>query len=597
MTNSKVSLKLPVGLEQNSGLLLSINDVERGLNCNCICPGCKTALVARKGEHKTHHFAHHTPPPDNKINCAESALHKWAKKIVSQQTSWYLLPEHFVPREWTTVLGEKLVSHDEWWSPFQREPVCITSAVEEYDFGDWKPDVLLIGKFNGAEVKIAIEIMVSHPVDDEKLDKVRRKDIDLLEIELSPSLILDGNLTESELEDKILDHSNQLWLHTPLAERLKRKHDSEFEELIAEPKLQKRREEVEAFTNSLIGKAFTVPECHLYEFPDDIRPETFSFFANGKSVNVAAGKELISPARNFVVTDVEMLADRARLHLLVSQDRTHPIDLVFKTDKSERDKKNNPEQKTSTLILTVDHDSPADSWLQSARIEWLFSRRREETINSLRQALRVEKQAQIHRERYATRQRTETAKRLTNQILNLKDQFEHSEPEWSRSYAARFIDARELARSLGEGPFGGHGLIDRTHNDWIFGVPGQQWKTILAAEMIKHPDHDDLIKFNSLKFFLRKHRLTMHNALSSLWKLDEGREVFEQTTMLQGRTVELPTVSSALHHWLSHLSKVQPNLIMQTGRFKRGFRWISGQRERIAKEFQAAADNDDNLDC
>ena len=114
--------------------------------------------------------------------------------------------------------------------------------------------------------------------------------------------------------------------------------------------------------------------------------------------------------------------------------------------------------------------------------------------------------------------------------------------------------------------------------------------------MINHPDHDDLIKFNSLKFFLRKHRLTMHSALSSLWKLDEGREVFEQITLLQGRTVELPTVSDALHHWLSHLSKVQPNLIMPTGKFKRGFRWISGRRERIIAEFQAAIDNGDNSD-
>lgn len=36
-----------------------IEDVESGLACGCVCPACGTQLVARKGQVRLHHFAHH----------------------------------------------------------------------------------------------------------------------------------------------------------------------------------------------------------------------------------------------------------------------------------------------------------------------------------------------------------------------------------------------------------------------------------------------------------------------------------------------------------------------------------------------------------
>ncbi|MCF6324736.1 MAG: competence protein CoiA [Gammaproteobacteria bacterium] len=49
---------IPFGLEANSGTLVDIADVPRGSKCGCICPACKTPLVARQGEEKEWHFAH-----------------------------------------------------------------------------------------------------------------------------------------------------------------------------------------------------------------------------------------------------------------------------------------------------------------------------------------------------------------------------------------------------------------------------------------------------------------------------------------------------------------------------------------------------------
>jgi hypothetical protein len=41
-----------------SGRIAHVSQVERGLDCNCICPSCDESLVARQGDVKSWHFAH-----------------------------------------------------------------------------------------------------------------------------------------------------------------------------------------------------------------------------------------------------------------------------------------------------------------------------------------------------------------------------------------------------------------------------------------------------------------------------------------------------------------------------------------------------------
>jgi len=48
------------GIMEDTGTVVTIDDVERGLACGCICPSCGTRLEARKGEKRAHHFAHET---------------------------------------------------------------------------------------------------------------------------------------------------------------------------------------------------------------------------------------------------------------------------------------------------------------------------------------------------------------------------------------------------------------------------------------------------------------------------------------------------------------------------------------------------------
>ncbi len=49
---------IPFGLSADSWQLVDVGSVERGNACRCICPSCKTPLVARHGAKNAWHFAH-----------------------------------------------------------------------------------------------------------------------------------------------------------------------------------------------------------------------------------------------------------------------------------------------------------------------------------------------------------------------------------------------------------------------------------------------------------------------------------------------------------------------------------------------------------
>ena len=56
----KKNRSLYFGVAIDTGELLTVDAVPRGLDCKCVCPACGTRLEARKGEKKAHHFAHET---------------------------------------------------------------------------------------------------------------------------------------------------------------------------------------------------------------------------------------------------------------------------------------------------------------------------------------------------------------------------------------------------------------------------------------------------------------------------------------------------------------------------------------------------------
>src|SRR3546814_18564190 len=89
--------------QRPDGTIAHISEVVSGLACQCICPGCGADLVARKGDHKEHHFGHRST-----AECAhalESALHKLAKEVLHDRK------EILLPEVGADLAGRSLVTH------------------------------------------------------------------------------------------------------------------------------------------------------------------------------------------------------------------------------------------------------------------------------------------------------------------------------------------------------------------------------------------------------------------------------------------------------------------------------------------------------
>lgn len=142
--------KLPFALK--NGLLVDVSKVERGLECNCICPACKERLIARKGNNIIHHFAHY-----KNSNCRkglESGLHIAGKELL-ERAGFIHLPEVTAKLGMgnnlnITLLKEQIIRFDK---------VLLEKTIDTI-----VPDIII--EVNGTP--LFIEIAVTHFADNNK---------------------------------------------------------------------------------------------------------------------------------------------------------------------------------------------------------------------------------------------------------------------------------------------------------------------------------------------------------------------------------------------------------------------------------------------
>jgi hypothetical protein len=204
----ELSLKLPFGIKD--GILIGINQVERGLACNCFCPCCNHPLVARKGESKIHHFAHAS---DKECEGAvQTALHMAAKEIL-QRNKRIFLPEvigassvkYKVPYIYNDFNREAGVIREEQsyrtrWTSIKISNegyVDFDEVLLEKRFENIIPDIVLIKN----DIKLFVEIAVTHFVDEKKLRRIREMGISALEIDISTI----GSISLQELENLLVN--------------------------------------------------------------------------------------------------------------------------------------------------------------------------------------------------------------------------------------------------------------------------------------------------------------------------------------------------------------------------------------------------------
>lgn len=222
-------LLIPFGLAP-SGRMVTPNEVPRGIECGCICPGCKAPLIARQGEVNRHHFAHASDACGS--GALETSLHKMAKQIIADAGKVWV-PEKLV------TYPDVFVQADFRLQAFACKPHWFKGEAKiEPRLGHIQPDVLLEHE---TEKPLAIEIFVSHAVPEEKRNEAVNRQLDMIEIDLSRHQ-RDFSLTA--LTRNVLRDAPRFWIcnsnFRPVWDRLLAEWGDENR------RRRKEREEVEA---------------------------------------------------------------------------------------------------------------------------------------------------------------------------------------------------------------------------------------------------------------------------------------------------------------------------------------------------------------
>ena len=152
--------------------LVYVNNVPNGLECNCICPGCKQQLIAKNaGNIREHHFAHKCD-----MECSSG-----------YQTMIHLLAEEIIVEN-GIIPGFSIAG----------KPVMASQIAYEVHLPELNivPDIFAVvpitinyGNFASVvrDIPFILEIFVTHKVDEKKAGIIKNAGIPAVEIDLSES--------------------------------------------------------------------------------------------------------------------------------------------------------------------------------------------------------------------------------------------------------------------------------------------------------------------------------------------------------------------------------------------------------------------------
>ncbi len=215
-----MEIKLPYGLRDDK--LLTIEDVESGLKCNCVCPTCKKRLIARKGEIKEHHFAH-----DKGDDCGqgvETAIHIISKEFI-KDAKYFTTPPIYYPNTKVVIINESQVP--------------IESVTLESKVGSIVPDIVITSV---AGKQLLVEITVTHKVDYRKYQKIRSMKFSAVEVlagHLMRRMYSEKKyfLTDKDYKTALIEEStHKKWINNPRAENLVERINKDLKENYCEEK-------------------------------------------------------------------------------------------------------------------------------------------------------------------------------------------------------------------------------------------------------------------------------------------------------------------------------------------------------------------------
>jgi len=210
---------IPFGLRPD-GSLIDPFTAERGLACDCVCPGCRQPLMTRQGDIRVHHFSH---VGDHRCsNGQTSALLLAAKQALAKERR-------------IAVPGLVVTVHDA--SPFGKPHQktsrvaqalwTFESVVLEKPFGAHKADAFGL---RGDGTPGIVEFRITSQASDDKRRTYQNENIAAVEVDLRP--LLGRSLTLEQLAIEVCDSpANRVWLHHPAAAAIETDLKAQFRTL------------------------------------------------------------------------------------------------------------------------------------------------------------------------------------------------------------------------------------------------------------------------------------------------------------------------------------------------------------------------------
>lgn len=197
------ALRIPFAWSDRLHRMVSPTEVDRGWECGCTCKGCGARVQARQGAKNRHHFAHL-----GDAECSgglETSIHFTAKQIIEAEKKLWLpaaIAFPFYPHNMRPIRAVK------------SQMLTVERVEVEASLNDIRPDLVLWKK----ERPLAVEIEVTHPVDEPKAQTYESMGVSALAINLRA---VARSMSIEELRTRLMSPSTDTrWVFNRMADSL-----------------------------------------------------------------------------------------------------------------------------------------------------------------------------------------------------------------------------------------------------------------------------------------------------------------------------------------------------------------------------------------
>ncbi len=225
--------KIPFG--ERDGTLFRAHEVENGLRCSCVCPGCKQPLnAANNGEKVVPHFRH--AKSNDCFDGFREGVRRAAVALIAQQKQ-LMLPA-LIETVRVTTQGGRLLEEK-----VERQPVMIVAdSVERFvDLGGLRGHAVL----HQSDRQLIIRIKLSSRMEHERYRLLKGLEHSSMEIDLN-HLTLEQINDPVSFEHAVLhDPENRNWIRSIRGERLAAIAQQKLQSLAVELNAQWQLEQAE----------------------------------------------------------------------------------------------------------------------------------------------------------------------------------------------------------------------------------------------------------------------------------------------------------------------------------------------------------------